>query len=169
MAWGRTETWRELVAQFFDGPGGPRQLATIQSIEIRGYQGRASSESMLVAGWLVSRLGFSLADLDGDEETVRATLYDGTRGVTLTVGPGWGPDLMSGVRITTESAEFEVQGHEVSHHLHVIERRGGDELRRAVEQPTLDDASLVLLGLDAGADPRIELEAATSALALLGD
>lgn len=169
LAWGRTETWRELAAQFFDGEDRAAQIGKIKSIEIRGYRGRASSEPMLVAGWLVSRLGYSLADLDGDDETLRATLYDGSRGVTLSIGSGWAPDLMNQLRITTSDAVFELEAHEVSHHLHVEERWGIDEYRRTVEQPSLDDASLVRLGFDTAADPRIGIEAATAALALLGE
>jgi len=170
LAWGRSETWRELAAQFFDGDDRLNQLERIRSIQINGYRGRASSEAMLLAGWLVSRLELSLADLDGDEETLRATLYDGTRGVTLTVGPGWAPEIMSGLCITTDDARFELQGHEVSQHLHVIEQwGGGEEARRAVGQPELDAASLVRLGLDRSADPAVAIEAATAALALLGE
>jgi hypothetical protein len=170
FAWGRTETWRELTAQFFDGDNGLQQLQRIRSIEIRGYRGRASSEPMLLAGWMVSRLGLSLADLDRDDETMRATLYDGTRGVTVSVAPGWSPDLMSGVRIITDGARFELQGHEMSQHLHVVEQwDGGEESRRAVGQYASDDASLVLLGLDLTPDPAVAMEAAAAALALLGE
>jgi glucose-6-phosphate dehydrogenase assembly protein OpcA len=173
LAWGRTETWRELTAQFFDGEERLRELATIQSIEIRGHRGRSSSEAMLLAGWLVSRLGFSLADLDGDDETIRATLYDGTRGVTLNIGRGWTPELMTMICITTARAEFELQAHELSRHIHVVERwRGspeGEESRRTVEAPAVDDASLVMLGLDPAPDPRIYREASMAALALLGE
>ena len=59
------------------------------------------------------------------DETLRATLYDGTRGVTLTVGPGWTPEVMSGLRINTDGARFELQGHELSRHLHVVEQCAG--------------------------------------------
>jgi hypothetical protein len=169
FAWGRTETWRELTAQFFDGDSGLQQLQRIRSVEIRGYRGRMSSEPMLLAGWIVSRLGLSLADLDGDGDTLRATLYDGTRGVTVNVAPGWSPDLMNGVRIITDGARFELQGHEMSQHLHVVEQwGGGEEARRAVGQPALDDASLVLLGVNRSADPAVAMEAAAAARALLG-
>jgi hypothetical protein len=57
----------------------------------------------------------------------------------------------------------------VSQHLHVIEQwDGGEEARRAVGQPELDAAALVRLGLDRSADPAVAIEAATAALALLG-
>jgi hypothetical protein len=76
---------------------------------------------------------------------------------------------MTGLCITTENAEYEVQGHEVSHHLHVIERVRGEEFRRAVDAPPLDDSSLILLGLDPTPDPAIATEAAVATLALLGE
>jgi hypothetical protein len=153
----------------FDSDAGSADLAAIRSIEVRGFRGRASSETMLFAGWLVSRLGYSLADLDGDEETIRATLYDGTRGVTLAIGRGWSPDRMSHVRIVTDGAELELEAHEMSHHLHVIERRNGDEDRRTVEQGRLDHAFLIRSALGSAAEPRIAAEAAAAALALLGE
>jgi hypothetical protein len=173
LAWGRTETWRELTAQFFDGTERLRELASIQSIEIRGYGGRASSEAMLLAGWLVSRLGLSLADLDGDDDTLRATLYDGTRGVTLNIGRGWTADLMTTIRMKTARAEFELQAHELSRHVHVVERwtasPRAEASRRTVVAPAVDEASLALLGLAPAPDPRIHREAAIAALALLGE
>jgi hypothetical protein len=77
---------------------------------------------------------------------------------------------MSGVRLSTEGARFELQGHELSRHLHVVEQwRRQEEARRAVEQPRLDDASLVMLGLDGAPNPRIAADAAAAALALLGE
>jgi len=169
LAWGRTESWRELLAQCFDGDERLRQLDQVTSIEIRGHAGRASAEPMLLAGWLISRLGLSLADLDGEDGRLHATLYDGTRGVALDIGPGWAPANMSHIRMTTPAATFELQAHEMSQHLHVIERWTGEESRRTVAQPAPGDAALVLMALDPAPDPRIALEAAAAALALLGE
>ncbi len=169
FAWGRIATWRELVAQFFDGDEGLRQLSKIQSIEIDGGGARLSSESLLLAGWLVARLGLSLAYLAPSGGRVEATLYDGTRGVTLKVARGadGGATPVREVRIRTGTALLSVGIHPESGHMHVREQREGALSRRTVASPRDDDASAIAAALDDRADPAIYAEALGSALALL--
>ena len=170
LAWGRIATWRALIAQFFDGDEGLKQLSQIQSIEIEGAGPALRSESLLIAGWLVSRLGLLLADLDQAAGRVSATLYAGTRGVTLSVahaGRG-GAAPVREVRIRTAGALVSVGVHEESGHMHVREEWQGAPARRTVAAMPGDDASLIALALDDSADPAIYAEALGSALALLG-
>lgn len=87
LAWRRLEVWRSLAAQFFDGDDGLRRLSQLQSIEIAGGAG-VSSEMLLMAGWFISRLGLSLAEVTRDAASVTATLYDGSRGVSLKLSAG---------------------------------------------------------------------------------
>ena len=170
LAWGRIATWRALIAQFFDGEEGLKQLTQIQSIEIDAGGAALSSEPLLVAGWLVSRLGLSLADLEQTHGRISATLYSGTRGVRLAVAHSAGRGVMPvcEVRIRTTSAQLSVGEHEESGHMHVREERSGAPARRTVAQLPGDDASLIALALDDYADPAIYAEALGSALALLG-
>jgi glucose-6-phosphate dehydrogenase assembly protein OpcA len=62
MNWGRITPWRELVAQFFDGPALRPYLDRIGRVTVdcalsqRGGVNRA--QALLVAGWLASRLGW---------------------------------------------------------------------------------------------------------------
>ena len=169
LAWGRISTWRELVAQFFDGDEGMRQLSQIQAIEIDGGGTRLSSEALLLAGWLVSRLGLSLAYLAPSGGRIEATLYDGTRGVTLRVARGTAGSVapVCEVRIRTASALLSVGIHPESAHMHVREQWDGAPLHRTVASPPGDDASAIAAALDDRADPAIYAEALGSALALL--
>lgn len=169
LAWGRIATWRELVAQFFDGHDGMRELSQIQSIEVDGGSPRLSSEALLLAGWLVSRLGLSLAYLAPSGGRIEATLYDGTRGVTLRVarGPDGGAAPLREVRIRTAGALLSVGIHPESAHMHVREERHGAPSHRTVASVPGDDASAIAAALDDRADPAIYAEALGSALALL--
>ncbi len=169
LAWGRIATWRALIAQFFDGNEGIRQLSQIQSIEIDGGEARLSSESLLLAGWLVSRLGLLLAYLAPSGGRIEATLYDGTRGVTLRVArssAGGGVPVRE-VRIRTASALLSVGIHPESGHMHVREQWDAAPDRRTVASLPDDDASVIAAALDDHADPAIYAEALGSALALL--
>lgn len=169
LAWRRLEVWRSLVAQFFDGDDGRHRLSQIQSIEISGGAG-ISSEMLLMAGWFVSRLGLSLAEVNRDGNAIAATLYDGTRGIVLTLSRGGQrPAALSEVKMRTPEAEFVVQTHPESSHMHVREEWPDDSVRRTVAQSPADDASLFAEALDDASDLPIFLEAAQSALTLLPD
>ncbi len=169
LTWGRLSTWRVLCAQFFDSQEGLRQLSQISSIEIVGAAGRPSSEALLFAGWLLSRLGLSVADQETHVDRIAATLYERTRGVRLTIehGPGDGPPLRE-VRLRTAEAAFTLQRHLESRHMHVIEDWSGTASRRTVESMPGDDASVIAAALDDYADPAVYAEALDAALALLG-
>ncbi len=76
LNWGRISPWLQLVAQFFDTPEYRPYLAGVNSIEIehavipllaqvRTEQGDVSpnpARALLLAGWLKTRLGWTLAD-----------------------------------------------------------------------------------------------------------
>ena len=169
LAWRRLEVWRSLVAQFFDGDDGQKRLSQLQGIQISGGAG-LSSEMLLMAGWFVSRLGLSLAELSRDGNTIGATLYDGTRGVTLNLSAGdQRRARLSEVKVRTSEAEFVVQTHPESSHMHVREEWPDDSVHRTVAQVPTDDASLFAEALDDASDLPIFLEAAQSAVSLLRD
>lgn len=169
LAWGRLTTWRMLAAQLFDDEDGPRELATIRSIEVRGGAGRMSGEPMLLGAWLVSRLGLAIADIESADDALDATLYDGTRGVRLRIGPASAPGApVEEVRIRTDDAEFLLQCHAASGHMHVRETWDTGSSRRAVDQIPTDDAAVIALALDGTQDARVYEETLQAALALLG-
>jgi glucose-6-phosphate dehydrogenase assembly protein OpcA len=169
LAWSRLQTWRALVAQFFDHDDALRELARLQAIDIVSGSERPSAEAMLLAGWLVSRLGLLLADLSQHDAGVDATLYDATRGVRLSIScEGRRRPAVREVRIRTQGAAFLVQAHEESGHLHVREEWPENESRRTVAPRAEDDASVFAEVLDGGDDPGVFLDAARSALSLMG-
>ncbi len=170
LAWRRAGVWRSLLAQFFDGDDGPHRLSQLESIEISGGAG-ISSEMLLVAGWFISRLGLALAEVRRDAERITATLYDGTRGVTVTLAAGGQHAArLTEVKVCTSEAAFIVQTHPESAHMHVREEWTGDAspVHRTVAQVAIDDASLLAEALDDASDLAIFLEAAASAVTLVG-
>ncbi len=71
LAWERTEPWREIVASMFDAPQACAELPQIRSVEIacRGAGEACGSPGLYLAGWLVSRLGWTV---EGPERARRA-------------------------------------------------------------------------------------------------
>lgn len=167
LAWGRSETWRVLAAQLFDGEDGPRELSQLQSIEIMSAAG--SSDALLLAGWFVSRLGLTLADLVHAGDRIDATLYKRSGDVRLSVAPSAGE--ASGIerlRLKTLDAEFVIGCHPESGHMHVEERWDGGDSRRIVQQMPVDDAALIERELDSGSSAGdVYIEAVRSALTLI--
>lgn len=167
LAWGRSETWRVLAAQLFDGEDGPRELSQLQSIEIASAA--RSSDALLLAGWFVSRLGLTLADLAHVGDRIDATLYRRSGGVRLSVTPSAGEDAgIERLRLKTLDAEFVIGCHPETGHMHVEERWDGGDSRRMVEQMPVNDAALIERELDSGAsEGGVYIDAVRAALTLL--
>ena len=90
LNWGRISPWLQLVAQFFDTPEYRPYLAGVNSIEIehaviplmtqvRTEQGDVSpnpARALLLAGWLKTRLGWTLAgDTSGNHHDTASGTY----------------------------------------------------------------------------------------------
>ncbi len=149
LAWSRSETWRVLTAQLFDGEDGPRELSQLQSIEIAS--GTGYSDALLLAGWFVSRLGLTLADITQDGERIEATLYKRSGGVRLSVTPSAAQAAgIDQLRLKTLDAQFVIECHAESGHMHVEERWEGGDSRRIVQQMPVDDAAIIERELDSG-------------------
>jgi len=164
LAWHRLVAWRTLAAQLFDREGARQELTRLQSIEIAGGAGRLSSEALLLAGWFVSRLGLSPADVSVRGGGFAATLYDGTRGIRLAVSPG--DSAMRSVRIRTQNALFLVESHEANGHMHVREEWPDAAPHRTVAMRPVDDASVVVEALDDPDDASVFIDAMRAALTL---
>ncbi|MDP9236843.1 MAG: glucose-6-phosphate dehydrogenase assembly protein OpcA [Chloroflexota bacterium] len=170
LAWCRLKSWRGLVAQFFDSAEGARELSELSAIEVWSDTARPTGETLLLAGWLVSRLGLSIADLKSAPGTIEGTLYDGSRGVKLTIaGRGDGGIPLQSVRLLTMNAAFLVEVHEASGHMHVREDWRDAPVRRTVAHLASDDASVFAEALTDDDDPKVFFAALQSALLLLGD
>ena len=153
LTWARLAAWRALIAQLFDGDAGARELDQMREITItagappssKGAKG-PSAEGALLGGWLASRLDFALADVSSRDGVYSATLYDGTRSVRMRFTPGASP--LDGIVIRTSDAQFAVERHADSRHLHVREVWDSGATQRIVEQPADDEGSLIALTLD---------------------
>ena len=168
LAWTRLASWRELTAQFFDGGDGARVLRQISSIQVVGGQGRVSSSAVLHAAWLTANLGLTIADANAGRRELHATLYAGSRSVHLSAVPGAQGSHIESVRIVTGDAEFVLECHAESGHVHVREQWDGGANRRVVAQPPADEPSTLartLDGVDGGA--RLYNDAVTTARSLL--
>lgn len=170
LAWCRSETWRSLVAQFFDSPERMRELSQLRSVRIVVGGERITSEALLLGGWFISRLGLTFADLDANERSIVATLYDRTRAVRVGLASGGPAGLpVQEVRIETDGASFLVEMHEANGHMHVREEWPDGPARQVVEQLPLDDAAILSDALDSVDEPLLYLAALASAIELLGD
>ncbi len=62
IAWTRLAPWRELLAEVFDQPAASRAIAGLRDVVLH-YGGAAPpAGAWLLAGWIASRLGWSLRD-----------------------------------------------------------------------------------------------------------
>jgi glucose-6-phosphate dehydrogenase assembly protein OpcA len=73
LAWLRSTPWRERIATLFDPPATRRELWKLEAVTIRHHPDSAIA-SMLLVGWLASRLSWEVSPLLGhdDELTGRA-------------------------------------------------------------------------------------------------
>ncbi len=168
LAWQRIATWRALVSQLFDNEGALAELGRLTSFTITCGGARPAAEALLVAGWLVSRLDLTLADTTAAADGVTATLYDGSRGVRLTIAFDGGDAPLRALELRSPGATFVVEVDATSGHMHVAETWGDATSRRTVAQPPLDDASLFGEALDGGDEPSVYVDAVNAALSLLG-
>jgi glucose-6-phosphate dehydrogenase assembly protein OpcA len=169
LGWARMGVWRGLVAQFFDSDDALRALSRVQTIEIISGGSAPTAEALLLAGWLLSRLDLTVADLTRRADGIDATLYSATRGVRLSVTASGAPGALREVRIETETATFAVQQHDASGHMHVRAEWADAPVHRTVAQRPEDDASLIAQALDDADDCAVFEDATGAALSLLGE
>lgn len=167
LAWCRTEAWRLLAAQLFDGKDGPRELAQVRAIDARGSTGAKASDALLMVSWLASRLGLTVADSEITGNALAATMYSGSRGVRVSIAATDAGSPIEALTITTSDARFEISCHAESHHMHVREDWDGGSSRRIVEQAREDDATMIASALDGAADGAIYEASVRMVLALL--
>lgn len=96
LTWARTTSWRELIAQSFDHPLTQGLLDRIQRVEI-GFDPSAEAQALLLAGWLATRLNWSISEATStnNETTIRLRSRTGSVTVTLTNTASAGVGLRS--------------------------------------------------------------------------
>ena len=104
LAWMRTDPWREIVAAMFDDLDARARLPRLRTVEIECAGGDAcGSPGLYLAGWLASRLGWTVERPDlvrrPDGELVA---------ISLRPGPSSVPGRITQVRLKTdEGSTFE--------------------------------------------------------------
>ncbi len=68
LHWGYLTEWREAVAQFFDQPARAEWLENIREITIHQKQGGISTDGLFLAGWIASRMGWTLESVSDHKE-----------------------------------------------------------------------------------------------------
>jgi len=96
LNWARLTLWRGLLADFYDVPAYQVRLDRVNFVGI-DYVGpelaqeTVAPQALLIAGWLASRLGWTLADEQSrheNNETISLNFYAGERGSSPTVREG---------------------------------------------------------------------------------
>jgi glucose-6-phosphate dehydrogenase assembly protein OpcA len=164
LAWVRTDPWREIVASMFDGAEASAQLAHLTRVRIacRGAGDACGSTGLYLAGWLASRLGWTV------EGAARARRPDGTPvEIVLQSSEAEIPGRITSVRLETDdgsvfsAARTRADGPGVR----VVARTRQPRLRRI---QALDDLALMHGELQRdGRDPVFE-SALRAAAALSG-
>jgi glucose-6-phosphate dehydrogenase assembly protein OpcA len=167
LAWQRTTVWRELIAQLFDGAAGA-ELDRLMRIEISGGRDGPASAALLVGGWLASRLGLAIAAGTRAQAGLLATYYDGTRPVEMCLESSHGGLELERVRLSSADAEFLVEMHRNSGHLHVRSTLAHAPVHRIVAPDADDEASVLAAAIDDVSSPDVFEEALFSALVLAG-
>jgi glucose-6-phosphate dehydrogenase assembly protein OpcA len=100
MAWNRVASWRDAVARLFDDPSATAELSRIIRLEVSGS---SLSEALYLAGWLASRLGWSVTrdqrflDSHGGLVTFISHVVDAE------------PQRLELIRLRSAAAEFSAQ------------------------------------------------------------
>ncbi len=109
--WTRQEPWRELVAQFFDGPETQPYLWGIDRLSIEyaaGSEDRPANaaQAYIFAGWMASRLNWrfqSSRGRSGEDEGAQHLLKDGDgHNLTIEVTPRYGVPIQQWLDITSD-------------------------------------------------------------------
>src|SRR4051794_22573996 len=85
LSWTKITGWREAVARPFDNPENARCLGTLNRIEVH-HAGASEAQARLLAGWIVSRVGATTAEIVIESERRRDMRSGSLTGVKLTCG-----------------------------------------------------------------------------------
>jgi len=119
LNWGRLNSWRTLLASFWDVPDYRPMLGAIERVTISYFPpGAAPADiapaALLLAGWLASRLGFEIdgSDARGGGDGAEFRMRKGARSVVLALVPdrsgGGAPGGLSSVTASAEGGAMTV-------------------------------------------------------------
>lgn len=113
----RQQPWRELVAQFFDGPDQRAWLSAIDRVTIEYAAGAEDdsenpAQAYLFAGWLASRLGWRIlgggGSEGGDESRLHSLASQSGQKITLELNARYGVAQKSWLDITAAFAKVQL-------------------------------------------------------------
>ncbi len=87
-AWFALTGWRELIAQFFDGPDGPGAIARIRAVTIEATTPKAGELPRLpvwLAAWLAGQLGWEGVRRSSGPGQLRATFRSGDHEIEVNI------------------------------------------------------------------------------------
>jgi glucose-6-phosphate dehydrogenase assembly protein OpcA len=140
FTWLRLESWRQLIAQFFDPEDVQKCLGNIDQVTIRYAETRQDGSSglpaaLLVTGWLGSRLGWQAIDplerqkRGGFWAPLRTTSGERGRDIELRLIPDTSPHARFSLRSVEIIATGEASG------TFVVERTDSDDIVTRSETP----------------------------------
>lgn len=171
LAWRRTADWRAMIAQCFDSEDAGRQLRQLERISVSCGGDTMSGGGLLLAGWLISRLGLAVGAVHRSDGVLDATLRssDGRTVALRLTATGGAAAALREVRIETAGAAFVVDlCDEEGRHLHVLQAWPDAPVEHTVQRDPQDDASLIAETLDEPARPALFVDAVRAALAVCG-
>ncbi len=163
LNWSRLTAWRDLITQFFDPPSSRQYVFKISEVEINraiSAHGSIPTRSLLLTGWLASRLGWKLTSAQHRED-VWISRWDGPAGEVVVKFTGAlsasdeSPGISSIILKTRADATFSVTLEKGSPHLRSKASLQGSEVVHSVPEDVLDEEALLarelsLTGVDVG-------------------
>lgn len=152
LNWARLNAWRDLVAQFFDNPALREEAYQISEVEVErdiAAPGNIPTRTLLLTGWLASRLGWSLrsAERRGDQWI---SFWKSRSGDVVVRSSGHlsAPDEEPGISLirlrTRTGATFQLVRAQSSTHILATESGRGPDLVHSVPQVSMDEATLLV-------------------------
>ncbi len=174
LNWSRLTPWRDLIAQFFDAPNSRHYLQEISQVEIiRSFSapGSIPTRTLLLTGWLVSRLGWKRISTErqGAQWFSRWMGKNGEIIVQFTGNPAAAAEVAGISTVTLRArrgAEFSVGIEKGSSCFQSIASIQGSRLVHSVPQEPTDEASLLIRELSQSGEDIGFKEALAEALAL---
>ncbi len=151
LNWARLNAWRDVVAQFFDNPSFRQQAFDISEVEIErdiATSGGIPTRTLLLTGWLASRLGWSLrgSERTGDRWVSRWSSGSGDVLVRFSgrLTPAEQVPGISRITLTTRTGiQFRVIREEGAAHIVATASGKGPDLVHSVPQESMDEAILL--------------------------
>ena len=169
LNWARLSPWRRLIAQFFDSPSLQPYLGGLTAVDIEHAAGSAA-QSLLLTGWLASRLGWQPEGADNEAYRLRSAAGSVRVSLRARPSPDGEPGSLLAVRLAASrsgsEATFSIRRSEPQQVTIKIEAPE-DGLERAVRLAGGSDPEMLARELEEpGRDPSYE-EALAMAAALL--